>query len=98
LCKEENILRTGLKKSAKSDTGDLTEENVGVDTGLTYDPKQLYMYKRKDDKNPSARQLDKDEFDHIIKDPKTILFKKTSEKDHNCCKRNKFVHQPVDQI
>lgn len=71
----------GLKKSAKSDTGDLTEENVGVDTGLTYDPKQLYMYKRKDDKNPSARQLDKDEFDHIIKDPKTILFKKTSEKE-----------------
>ena len=71
----------GLKKSAKSDTGDLTEENVGVDTGLTHDPEQLYMYMRKDDKNFSARKLDKDEFDYIIKDPETVLFKKTSDKE-----------------
>jgi len=26
------------------------------------------------------------------------MFKKTSENDHNCCKRNKFVHQSVDQL
>ena len=71
----------GLKKSAKSDAGDLTEENVGVDTGLTHDPEQLYMYMRKDDKNFSARKLDKDEFDYIIKDPETVLFKKTSDKE-----------------
>ena len=71
----------GLKKSAKSDAGDLTEENDGVDTGLTHDPEQLYMYMRKDDKNFSARKLDKDEFDYIIKDPETVLFKKTSDKE-----------------
>jgi hypothetical protein len=53
------------------------------------------MYKRKDDKNPSARQLDKDEFDHIIKDPKTILFKKTSEKEFDAIK---FMRQQRDKL
>jgi hypothetical protein len=67
----EYIVKKNNKKPLKEE----------VDRSLTYDPNQIYIYKRKNDSNDNIRKLDQDEFDALINDKNVDTFIKATPKE-----------------
>jgi hypothetical protein len=70
-------------KKAKDDKKTVSFKTKGelksdIDPNLAFDPNQMYMYRRKNDRTFSASVLDQDQFDSLKNDPALLVLKKTT--------------------
>ena len=77
--KKDNPTKKIDTYSKYSSTKGVIEKDI--DDTLKYEPDQIYMYRREEDRRGNAGTLSQEEFDSIKNDPKLLIFKKTSQEE-----------------